>query len=443
MTGMRSFKKSISQLTPKQRAAFLLAARDLMNELGLPAPSSNEILVATRGSRSAAYEGKVQVFHAVGEALNRKRGRPRRSANVEVADSRSAGLVEKMLRFLWSTPGAVGGSSNTRRRYSSDLVEFVLELRAEYADLSHFEFGNIIGISQGTIKAWVKDGGRPASNPEQRYSKRRLARKERVKRIIEILHQKPAIFGLNRTSWTQATIAEVYQKIHGQKIGRTTIVSLLKESKHKWKRAKKVLMSPDPDYREKVELLLSTLQNLQPGELFFFIDELGPLRVKRYGGRDFVPKHETFTVPQVQHHKGSITMAGALSATANQVTWFYSPSKNTLSMIDLIELLFNQHPGATRLFVTWDAAAWHRSAMLVEWIDSFNAETARSGTGPEIWLVPLPSSSQFLDVLEAVFSGMKRAVIHNSDYKSEKEMKTAISRHFKDRNSYFEKIPNG
>jgi hypothetical protein len=61
---MRSFKKSISQLTPKQRAAFLLAARDLMNELGLPAPSSNEILVATRGSRSAAYEGKVQVFSA-------------------------------------------------------------------------------------------------------------------------------------------------------------------------------------------------------------------------------------------------------------------------------------------------------------------------------------------------------------------------------------------
>ena len=46
------------------------------------------------------------------------------------------------------------------------------------------------------------------------------------------------------------------------------------------KKAKKVLTSPDPDYREKVELVLRTLQNLQSGELFFFIDEMGPLRVK-------------------------------------------------------------------------------------------------------------------------------------------------------------------
>ena len=50
------------------------------------------------------------------------------------------------------------------------------------------------------------------------------------------------------------------------------------------KKARKVLCSPDPDYREKVDLALHTLQNLRPGELFFFVDELGPLRVKKYGG---------------------------------------------------------------------------------------------------------------------------------------------------------------
>jgi len=40
-------------------------------------------------------------------------------------------------------------------------------------------------------------------------------------------------------------------------------------------------------------------------------------------------------------------------------------------------------------------------------------------------------------VVEAVFSGMKRAVIHNSDYQSADEMKTAISTHLSERNQFF------
>ena len=36
-------------------------------------------------------------------------------------------------------------------------------------------------------------------------------------------------------------------------------------------------------------------------------------------------------------------MAGALNALTNQVTWLYSRSKDTSAMIDLIEVLFNQH----------------------------------------------------------------------------------------------------
>ena len=89
------------------------------------------------------------------------------------------------------------------------------------------------------------------------------------------------------------------------------------------------------------------------------------------------------------------------------------------------------------LYITWDAASWHRSNPLLEWLDTFNNETARSREGPLIHFVPLPKSSQFLDVIEAVFSGLKKAVIHHSDYRTEQEMKSAISRHFLERNQYF------
>jgi hypothetical protein len=150
---------------------------------------------------------------------------------------------------------------------------------------------------------------------------------------------------------------------------------------------------------------------------------------------------ETPSVPQVQSYKGSVTLSGALSATTNQVTWIYGKSKDTFAMIDLIELLFNQYNDAPAIYVTWDAASWHDSLNLNEWLDEFNSTTHRFGIGPTIFLVPLPTSSQFLDVIESIFSGMKRAVIHHSDYKSDIEMKEAISCHFRERNAYFKENP--
>ena len=71
----------------------------------------------------------------------------------------------------------------------------------------------------------------------------------------------------------------------------------------------------------------------------------------------------------------------------------------------------------------------------------FRSGTKDSGKGPMIEVVPLPTSSQFLNVIEGVFSGMVRAVVHNSDYQSEEEMKLAISRHLCERNVFFSANP--
>ena len=61
--------------------------------------------------------------------------------------------------------------------------------------------------------------------------------------------------------------------------------------------------------------------------------------------------------------------------------------------------------------------------------------------GPLIETVPLPAGAQFLNVIESVFSGMARAIIHNSDYRSMDIAKAAIDRYFEDRNAHFQKHP--
>jgi hypothetical protein len=61
-----------------------------------------------------------------------------------------------------------------------------------------------------------------------------------------------------------------------------------------------------------------------------------------------------------------------------------------------------------------DAASWHISKELFKRINEHN----ESGVGPIVETAPLPARAQFLNVIESVFSGMARSIIHNSDYKS-------------------------
>lgn len=262
-----------------------------------------------------------------------------------------------------------------------------------------------------------------------------------AKALIEILHHNPKTYGINRTNWTLETLADAFEKQFGQKPSRSTVGRLLKQAGLRWKKSRQFLTSPDPNYKEKVELLLKTLQSLKADEDLFFIDEIGPIAVKRHGGRCYTPNDETLTHPQNQRAKGSITLYGALSAKTNQVVWFYGKAKDSAGMIELVEILYNQHHDKSKIYLTWDAASWHRSEELVQWTDVFNTWNSASNTGPHIAFIPLPSNSQFLDVIEAVFSGMKRAVIHNSDYQSPAEMKAAISLHFRARNDFFRDNP--
>ncbi len=61
---------------------------------------------------------------------------------------------------------------------------------------------------------------------------------------------------------------------------------------------------------------------------------------------------------------------------------------------------------------------------------------------PHVELVPLPSSAQFLNVIESVFSGMARAIIHNSDFPSVDAAQAAIDKYFAERNEQFSNTRN-
>ncbi len=343
--------------------------------------------------------------------------------------ARKLGMEEKevtLLRRRWlaATPRVAAEEEKFQRAFR-ELVSLIFRVPNEE-------------IAPGTSPAEPKaERERQAGRPAQGSSELRPV----TRALIEILHHKPSAHGINRSNWNLACLAEVFGRLYGQRPSKSTVSRLLRQAGLSWKKSKKVLTSPDPHYRDKVELLLKTLHSLKLDEDLFFVDELGPLQIKRYGGRCYTPKGVVPSHSQNQRSKGSVTVYGALSATTNQVSWFYGKTKDSAGMIDMAEILFNQYHSKSKIYLTWDAASWHGSTELVEWADSLNNYSRENEAGPIIEFVPLPSSAQFLNVIEAVFSAMKRAVIHGSDYQSEEEMKAAISHHFHERNEFFRLNP--
>jgi hypothetical protein len=135
-------------------------------------------------------------------------------------------------------------------------------------------------------------------------------------------------------------------------------------------------------------------------------------------------------------------VTAALELSTNQVTHFYSNNKNTTEMITLMNLLVEKYSDQECIYFSWDAASWHASKELQKWVDEVNSKESRKKIeSPIVKLAPLPTCAQFLNVIESVFSGMARAIIHNSDYGSVTECKAAIDRHFMERNEHFEKNP--
>lgn len=227
-------------------------------------------------------------------------------------------------------------------------------------------------------------------------------------------------------------------KEKGFSISIPLIRVILKNDGYSMKKARKVLTSRDPDYKEKLKGITKILSNLKSNEKFFSIDEYGPFSISIRGGVSYSKKDAQKVYPQWQTSKGSLIITAALELSTNQVIHFYSLKKNTEEMLKLLDILVEKYQSENLIYLSWDAASWHISKKLNEKVEEINLKVECDLIkSPKVQLCPLPTSAQFLNVIESVFSGMAKAIIHNSNYQSIEECQIAVDRYFVDRNNYF------
>src|SRR5215472_8451994 len=200
----------------------------------------------------------------------------------------SANGLSKWPRHRWTVP-IVNDDYKVLRRWRSSNDKRKWQRAVALLDLHrHRTLASIcqkLERSPKTIKRWrrillTKGLASLAIPSKKAVSKERLAMiATKKERLVKIIHEPPSLHGVNRTTWTLKTLAAAYQNVYGERVSRGSVSQYFKELGYKFKKARKVLTSPDPDYRTKLKKITAILSRLGTREKFFSIDEFGPCAV--------------------------------------------------------------------------------------------------------------------------------------------------------------------
>lgn len=146
----------------------------------------------------------------------------------------------------------------------------------------------------------------------QTYGSLRKAQNKDVQGVIfQVLHSPPSARGFNRTTWRMKDLRHVLRE-SGMPTSLELIRQVVRKAGYKWRRARVMLTSRDPHYREKLGNIQHILSNIRCGERFFCVDEFGPFAIKMHPGRLLVAPNQFPKVPQYQRSRGKLILTSAL-----------------------------------------------------------------------------------------------------------------------------------
>jgi hypothetical protein len=221
-----------------------------------------------------------------------------------------------------------------------------------------------LGLDRKTVRRYLElfeQAGASGLFAPQTRSNRKFDDETIKNAVFKLLHEPPSNHSISRSSWTMPHLSRVLRET-GHPVSVGVIRKITKRAGYRWRRARIVLTSNDPEFSEKLNRVREILSNLRPDQAFFSIDEFGPFAVKAKAGVRLEAPGERRVVSQWQRSRGCLIVTGALELSGNQVHHFFSTKKNTHEMIRMMNLLIDRYRGYSELLDhsqnPWHAPRW-------------------------------------------------------------------------------------
>jgi hypothetical protein len=205
--------------------------------------------------------------------------------------------------------------------------------------------------------------------------------------------------------------------------------NLLHRLGYTYKKPKLVPAKPDEAEQDFfLSCYLEFMKNKPEDVKVFFVDAVHPTHntMAQYG---WMRKGETRALAS-NSGRGRFNIHGAMDAETYETTTVLSEENvNADSTIALFEILEKIYPFASALYLIVDNARYHFAPSVIEYL-----KTSR------IQLVPLPTYSPELNLIERLWRVFKRNVLYNKFYKAFEEFKRACAGFFERQACYRDEI---
>jgi transposase len=207
----------------------------------------------------------------------------------------------------------------TLRSGQVSLRNRALSVAAHLKGIASRQISQFLMLNRQSVREYIKRfraGGLEALFDFNRKKVKKAENPIYKEAVFKSLHSPPRLHGFNRTTWRMQDLRTVLAA-QGLRIAACNIRKIIRDAGYRFRKAKKVLTSNDPNYWQKLRAITDILRNLKPDEKFFSVDEFGPFAIKTRGGRSLVKSGEIRSVPQFQISKGTLIVTGGLEMSEN------------------------------------------------------------------------------------------------------------------------------
>ena len=183
------------------------------------------------------------------------------------------------------------------------------------------------------------------------------------------------------------------------------------------RRIKRELQNPDPRRWAILARISWAIRHLPPRAVVLFLDEKGPITVKRYGGSVWTTAPQV-VLPKYQKTRGRFYLYGVYELFTGRVRWRYYDHKRAEYFIAFLREIRRWYPGQYVLVIL-DQDTTHPQKCLA---------SRQEMRQLKIHWLSLPKKSPDDNPIETIFSLLQRAILAASDAGDVRELKRRISR---------------
>jgi DDE superfamily endonuclease/winged helix-turn helix protein len=266
-----------------------------------------------------------------------------------------------------------------------------------------------------------------------------------ARRLREILHQSPRLFGKATSVWTLELAAEVAheQGLTAWRVSDETVRATLVRLGVGWRRAKHWITSPDPEYARKKARRdrLIRLAAAHPDWLLGFEDEVWWSRLARPALRAWQDEDhplrlvEQAVAPDDPDPK-ALACYGLLARSwddrhhRTEAMWLRFVDGRPVSAVTIDFLTWCAEQAAAlgkrAILLVWDNASWHESQIVRRWLREHNRQVKRTGQGVRLIVSSLPVKSPWLNPIEPKWLHGKKRVCEPARLLSRAELEDRV-----------------